>query len=71
MDTLQQQALNVLTSSKLLRALDLNQEPAAMRARHGTGETKNQSDGAPLNLKHLPPSKTILPAPARRPAHSG
>ena len=47
-DAATERALNVLTSSKLLDALDLSQEPEKVRARYGDGKPYNfQYDGAP------------------------
>ena len=48
LDGATERALGVLTSSKLLDALDLNKEPDKVRARYGDGKPyKYQYDGAP------------------------
>ncbi|MDA1014388.1 MAG: DUF1501 domain-containing protein [Planctomycetota bacterium] len=47
-DSIYQQAFDVLTSSKLLNALDVNQEPAEVRERYGRGSDKNVDDGPPV-----------------------
>ncbi|WP_425614423.1 DUF1501 domain-containing protein [Anatilimnocola sp. NA78] len=49
MDTIGQQAFDILTSSKLAEALDLSKEDPATVARYGTGDTKIMIDanGAP------------------------
>lgn len=48
MDALTDRALGVLTSSKLLQALDLSQESDKVRERYGDGQPYNfQFDGAP------------------------
>jgi hypothetical protein len=48
MDAATQNALSVLTSSKLLDALDLSREPEKLRARYGDGRPyQYQYDGAP------------------------
>jgi hypothetical protein len=48
LDAAQQRALGVLTSSKLLDALDLSKEPQAVRDRYGDGKPYQfQFDGAP------------------------
>jgi hypothetical protein len=53
-DTFTQQAFNVLSSSKLLEALDLSKEDPAVRARYGDGKPyKFQYDGAPTANEHL------------------
>jgi hypothetical protein len=65
MDGFNQQAFNVLTSSKLLAALDLEREPAAVRERYGKGDPKNYGDGAPLNLEHFLMARRLVEAGAR------
>ena len=65
MDAFNQQALNVLTSSKLLTALDLNQESLKTRERYGKGDPKNYGDGAPLNLEHFLLARRLVEAGAR------
>ncbi|MCA9215845.1 MAG: DUF1501 domain-containing protein, partial [Planctomycetales bacterium] len=53
-DALQQQALGVLTSSRLADALDVEKEPQAIRERYGFGTDKIQGDAAPrLNQQFL------------------
>ncbi len=47
MDDLSEQALSILTSSKLAEALDLSKEDPKVRERYGKGDTKNVGDGAP------------------------
>ena len=47
-DTLTEKAMGVLTSSKLVEALDLNRESEKTRARYGTGKSfQYQYDGSP------------------------
>ena len=46
-DTFNQQALGVLTSSKLLEALDLSKEDPKVVERYGKGDPKNRDDGGP------------------------
>src|SRR5262249_59551378 len=59
LDAAQAQALNVLTSSKLLEALDLSKESEKVRARYGDGQPyKFQFDGAPAVNEQL-----LLPRP--------
>ncbi|MGL4419961.1 MAG: DUF1501 domain-containing protein, partial [Gemmataceae bacterium] len=64
-DQFQRQALEVLSSSALANALDLSQEPAANRARYGTGDTKNYADGAPRNPEHFLMARRLIEAGAR------
>lgn len=47
MDAFQQQAMGVLTSSRLAEALNLDQEDPAVRARYGGGTMKCRDDGGP------------------------
>jgi hypothetical protein len=48
LDTMTEKALGVLTSSKLVEALDLSKEPTAIRERYGDGKPyQYQYDGAP------------------------
>lgn len=65
MDTFNQQAMNVLTSSRLLEALDLSKEDPKTRERYGKGDPKNYGDGAPLNLEHFLLARRLVEAGAR------
>ncbi len=65
MDTINQQAFNILTSSKLADALDLSQESAETRERYGKGSPKNYGDGAPTNLEHFLMARRLVEAGAR------
>ncbi len=62
MDRIDQQALDILTSSKLAQALDLSQEDPAVRQRYGTGDPKNYGDGAPRNLEHFLLARRLVEA---------
>lgn len=46
-DTVQQQAVDVLTSGKVVEAMDLEKEDPKLRERYGKGSPKHQGDGAP------------------------
>jgi hypothetical protein len=48
MDTAYQRAFDVLTSSKLVEAMDVEREDVKLRDRYGRGSSKHQGDGAPL-----------------------
>jgi hypothetical protein len=48
MDVSYRQAVEVLTSRRLVDALDLEREPRAVRDRYGRGSPRHQGDGAPL-----------------------
>lgn len=65
MDTINQQAFNILTSSKLADALDLSQESSETRKRYGKGDPKNYGDGAPTNLEHFLMARRLVEAGAR------
>jgi len=47
-DAIYQQAFDVLSSSKLLDALDVSKEDPKVRARYGKGSDKNVDDGPPV-----------------------
>ncbi len=65
MDVFQQQALDLLTSSRLRDALDLSKEDPATRERYGQGDPKNYGDGAPRNLEHFLLARRLVEAGAR------
>jgi hypothetical protein len=66
MDALTERALGVLTSSKLLDALDINREPEAVRARYGDGKPyKFQFDGAPTVNDQLLMARRLVEAGVR------
>jgi hypothetical protein len=66
MDAFGQRALDVLTSSKLLDALDLSKEDPAIVARYGDGKPYNyQYDGAPTCNEHLLLARRLVEAGVR------
>ena len=66
MDAFGQRALDVLTSSKLLDALDLSKEDPKIVARYGDGKPyKYQYDGAPTCNDHLLMARRLVEAGAR------
>ncbi len=66
MDAFAKSAFDVLTSSKLVDALDLSKEPAEVRARYGTGKPFNfQYDGAPTANEHLLMARRLVEAGVR------
>lgn len=66
MDAFSQQALDVLTSSKLLDALDLSKEDPKTIARYGDGKPyKYQYDGAPTCNDHLLLARRLIEAGVR------
>jgi hypothetical protein len=67
LDTFTQQAMGVLTSSKLADALDLSKEDPKIRARYGTGNTKVRIDGngAPRVPQNFLTARRLVEAGAR------
>jgi hypothetical protein len=65
MDSLSQQAFNILTSSKLVEALDISSEPASVRERYGKGDASRFGDGAPRNLEHFLMARRLVEAGCR------
>lgn len=65
-DSFTQQAFHVLTSSRLLDALDLSKEDPRVRERYGTGKPYQfQYDGAPTNNEHLLLARRLVEAGVR------
>jgi uncharacterized protein (DUF1501 family) len=64
-DALQQQALGVLTSSRLAEALDLEKEPRATRGRYGEGTERIQGDAAPRLNQQFLLARRLIEAGAR------
>lgn len=65
LDALRRQSLEILTSSKVVDALDLSKESLAIRERYGKGDPKNYGDGAPRNLEHFLMARRLVEAGAR------
>ena len=65
MDVFDQQAFGMLTSSRLLEALDLSKEDPKIRERYGKGDPKNYGDGAPRNNEHFLVARRLVQAGAR------
>jgi len=65
MDTFHQRAFDVLTSSKLVEALDVSKESAALRQRYGYGSPKHMGDGAPMWNDQLLMARRLCEAGAR------
>ncbi|QDU19785.1 hypothetical protein ETAA1_17230 [Urbifossiella limnaea] len=64
-DALRRQSLEIMTSSKMVDALDLSKEPLAVREWYGKGDPKNYGDGAPRNLEHFLMARRLVEAGAR------
>jgi hypothetical protein len=65
LDTFNEQAFGVLTSSKLLNALDLSKENPKVVARYGKGDPKNRDDGGPKLMEHFLMARRLVEAGAR------
>ena len=65
MDAFTQQAMGVLTSSKMANALNLEKEDPKNLERYGKGDSKNFGDGAPRNNTHFLMARRLVEAGAR------
>jgi hypothetical protein len=65
LDVHYQRAFDVLTSGKLVDALDVSKEPAALRDRYGRGSPKHLGDGAPQWNDQLLMARRLVEAGAR------
>ena len=64
-DVFNEQALGVLTSPKLLHALDLSREDQRLAKRYGQGENRNRDDGGPRMTEHFLAARRLVEAGAR------
>lgn len=64
-DSQYDRAFDVLTSSKLVEALDVEKEDPAIRERYGRGSSKHQGDGAPLWNDQLLIARRLVEAGVR------
>jgi hypothetical protein len=65
-DSFTEKAFDVLTSSRLLEALDLSKEDPRVRERYGTGQPYQfQYDGAPTDNEHLLIARRLVEAGVR------
>lgn len=65
LDTSYQRAFDVLTSTKLVDALDVEQEDPQVRERYGKGSPQHQGDGAPQWNDQLLVARRLVEAGAR------
>ena len=65
MDSFTEQAFGVLTSSRLLQALDLSQEDQKLRDRYGRGFEANRDDGGPRSLDNFLIARRLISAGVR------
>jgi uncharacterized protein (DUF1501 family) len=64
-DTFNAQALDVLSSPKLLDALDLSKEDPRIVEMYGQGENRNRDDGGPRLTSHFLAARRLVEAGAR------
>lgn len=64
-DAFNQQALGLLTSSQLLKALDIEKEDPKVRASYGKGDPKNRDDGGPKLMEHFLMARRLVEAGCR------
>src|SRR3954469_13324167 len=65
LDAFNQQAFGMLTSSKLVEALDVEKEDPKLRAHYGKGDPKNRDDGGPKLMEHFLVARRLVEAGAR------
>ncbi|HWE01006.1 MAG TPA: DUF1501 domain-containing protein [Tepidisphaeraceae bacterium] len=65
MDAFNQQAMGLLTSSKLAKALDLNNEDPRVVERYGKGDPRNRDDGGPRLTSNFLVARRLVEAGAR------
>ena len=65
MDTFTQRAFEILTSSRLVDALDLSKEDPKLRQRYGIGDMKPIDDGPPCCMDHFLMARRLVEAGAR------
>jgi hypothetical protein len=65
MDGFTQQALGILTSSRLVDALDLSKEDPRVVARYGAGDPAFERDGAPRMVRNFCLARRLIEAGAR------
>src|SRR6266540_1133999 len=64
-DAFRQQAFGMLTSSRLLEALDVSKENAKLRERYGKGDSKVHGDAAPMLNEQFLVARRLVEAGAR------
>ncbi len=65
LDAFNEQAFGILTSSKLMEALDIEKEQKSVRERYGKGDPKNRDDGGPKLMEHMLVARRLVEAGAR------
>jgi len=64
-DVFNEQAFGILTSSKLLHALDVEKEDKKVRDGYGKGDPKNRDDGGPKLMEHFLIARRLVEAGVR------
>ena len=65
LDSFNEQAFGMLTSNKVLEALDIEKEDPKVRESYGKGDPKNRDDGAPKLMEHFLMARRLVEAGAR------
>jgi hypothetical protein len=65
LDAFQRQAFGVLTSSRLIEALDISHEPETTRERYGQGDPTPRADGAPKMVENFLIARRLIEAGVR------
>ncbi len=65
LDAFNEQAFGILTSSRLVEALDLEREDPKVRAMYGKGDSRNRDDGGPKLMEHMLVARRLVEAGAR------
>ncbi len=65
MDTFNEQAFSMLTSSRLLEALDIEKEDKKVREAYGKGDAKNRDDGGPKLMEQFLVARRLVEAGSR------
>jgi hypothetical protein len=65
LDSFNEQAFGMLTSNKVLEALDIEKENSKVREMYGKGDPKNRDDGAPKLMEHFLMARRLVEAGAR------
>lgn len=65
LDTFNEQAFGIMTSSKLMEALDVEKEDRKIRESYGKGDPKNRDDGGPKLMEHFLVARRLVEAGAR------
>ncbi len=65
LDAYTQQAFGILTSSRMVEALDFRREDPRVIERYGKGDPKNRDDGAPKLMEHFLVARRLVEAGVR------